>query len=205
MNLTQKGILAPVALHASRTEAALYVASAMSPADAVSTRVYRLSTQDLSGPPASIIVNHVGHVTGITQADDGALWVAGLTMQPPEGLVTPGTPPFYHARLARVEPGCSSAVQAVPLACCDAGLPVSILWTGVGPAEVPADLDDDGDVDLDDFGLFQPCVSGPGISPAPGCEDRDCDADRDVDQSDFGLFQRCFSGAGKPTNSGCAD
>ncbi|MBP7937433.1 MAG: Ig-like domain-containing protein [Phycisphaerae bacterium] len=32
-----------------------------------------------------------------------------------------------------------------------------------------ADLDDDGDVDMSDFGLFQRCFSGPGAHPDPAC------------------------------------
>lgn len=65
------------------------------------------------------------------------------------------------------------------------------------------DFDCDGDVDLDDFGLFQVCISGPGISLTPGCQTRDFDVDDDVDQSDFGAFQRCYSGAGNPPDPSC--
>ncbi|GMU23640.1 MAG: hypothetical protein AMXMBFR13_37180 [Phycisphaerae bacterium] len=68
------------------------------------------------------------------------------------------------------------------------------------------DFDFDGDVDQDDFGLFQACATGPQNGPPPrGCDDRDLDGDGDVDQSDFGFFQRCISGAGVAGEPGCAE
>jgi len=68
-----------------------------------------------------------------------------------------------------------------------------------------ADYDMDCDVDIDDFALFESCVSGPGVPLTPGCEDRDLDQDGDVDQTDFGRFQRCYSGANQPPTPGCDD
>jgi hypothetical protein len=41
------------------------------------------------------------------------------------------------------------------------------------PPFVPGDLDRDGDVDQDDFGIFQRCGSGPGIPGDPDCDDYD--------------------------------
>ena len=70
---------------------------------------------------------------------------------------------------------------------------------------VPADLDGDGDVDLDDFSIFQACASGPAI-PHNGtrtCQTADLDHDGAVDQVDFGLFQRCYSGTGKLADPNC--
>lgn len=80
-----------------------------------------------------------------------------------------------------------------------------------------ADLDCDGDVDLDDFTLFLPCASGPSVpydaaNPPPGCllvPDHegfiraDFDRDGDVDQDDFGRFQRCFGGEGRAPVAAC--
>jgi hypothetical protein len=61
---------------------------------------------------------------------------------------------------------------------------------------VPADLDGDGDVDQSDFGLFQACLSGPGIPQIdPRCESMRLDTDTDVDIDDFGILQACMSGA----------
>jgi hypothetical protein len=58
------------------------------------------------------------------------------------------------------------------------------------------DCDDDGDVDLPDFGQFQICFSG-SDAPAPaGCECADLDGDSDVDLVDFASFQVAFTGPG---------
>jgi hypothetical protein len=53
------------------------------------------------------------------------------------------------------------------------------------------DVDRDGDVDLDDAAVFVPCMSGPGIGPAP-CAYPDVDLDDDVDLADLAAFQIGF-------------
>ncbi len=56
----------------------------------------------------------------------------------------------------------------------------------------------DGDVDQEDFGAFQACISGTGLQRPPGCEDADANTDGDVDQDDFAAFQSCMSGPNVP-------
>jgi hypothetical protein len=73
------------------------------------------------------------------------------------------------------------------------------------PPVIPGDFDYDGDVDNNDFGLFEDCTSGPNTPLIPGCEDKDLDIDNDVDQEDYGVFQRCISGDGNPGDPNCAD
>ncbi len=60
------------------------------------------------------------------------------------------------------------------------------------------DLDNDGDVDLSDFGYLQRCYSGSGVAPIAGCENADLDGDNDVDANDFNAFRNCFGGANRP-------
>ncbi|HOW73663.1 MAG TPA: hypothetical protein PKY77_23940 [Phycisphaerae bacterium] len=81
------------------------------------------------------------------------------------------------------------------------------------------DFDGDGDVDMDDFGRFQACVTGPAMPYTPasllaGCTlyrdangriPADFDKDTDVDQEDFGVFQRCYSGPGGLPDPACVD
>ena len=62
----------------------------------------------------------------------------------------------------------------------------------------PADLDRDSDVDQEDFGHFQACLSGSGQPPPAGCDDADLDADGDVDQADFSTFSSHLAGADVP-------
>jgi hypothetical protein len=61
-----------------------------------------------------------------------------------------------------------------------------------------ADLDADGDVDQEDFGLFQACLAGSGQSYSPACASADLEGDGDVDQDDFGLFSTCMRGSNQP-------
>ncbi len=66
----------------------------------------------------------------------------------------------------------------------------------VSPSAYDGDFDNDDDVDQEDFGFFQACLTGAGVSQTlPECEPAHLDEDGDVDQSDFAIFQFCFSGA----------
>ncbi len=64
----------------------------------------------------------------------------------------------------------------------------------------PGDMDDDDDVDLDDYVVFAPCMAGPNETlPPAGCHYldfacADLDDDGDVDAADFAWFQRAFLG-----------
>ncbi len=63
------------------------------------------------------------------------------------------------------------------------------------PRGTPADRNDDGDVDLEDFGLFAACFNGPNLPAAQAdCNDGDFDRDADVDLDDFTRFAACFNG-----------
>ncbi len=68
----------------------------------------------------------------------------------------------------------------------------------------PADHDNDGDVDLDDFASYQTCLTGSGqtITNAD-CFWADLDGDWDADHVDLSLFLGCMSGPGTPPPSGC--
>lgn len=57
------------------------------------------------------------------------------------------------------------------------------------------DLDYDGDVDADDFGLLAPCLLGPSVPATGDCENADLDADTDCDLADFAVFQLVFEPA----------
>jgi hypothetical protein len=80
------------------------------------------------------------------------------------------------------------------------------LTVSLNVSHKPADYDGDGDVDQEDFGVFQACFTGPGSTiSVPRCTEADFDDDDDVDQDDFGRFQQCMSGAGVPSDPSCTE
>ncbi|MEP0841265.1 MAG: immunoglobulin domain-containing protein [Phycisphaerae bacterium] len=99
----------------------------------------------------------------------------------------------------------------------DAGSYRCVVTGGCGPAisnaaaltvGAPGDLDGDGDVDLDDFGLLQACMDATTIRPAdPRCADANLDKDPfgAVTQADLAIFRKCLTGAEKPADPACAN
>lgn len=68
-----------------------------------------------------------------------------------------------------------------------------------GTSGQKADFDQDGDVDLSDFGFFQTCFNGPNRpTPFTSCVLSDFDGDDDVDLSDFSVLLSCFNGPNRP-------
>jgi hypothetical protein len=81
----------------------------------------------------------------------------------------------------------------------------SATLTVSGPPVVPGDFNDDSDVDQEDFGHLQICLTGTGGgSPAPGCEDANLDGDNDVDGNDAVKFLQCMSAANVWGDPDCA-
>jgi len=73
------------------------------------------------------------------------------------------------------------------------------------PPPIPGDFDGDYDVDQEDFGHLQACLSGSGVATVPGCQDADFDGDEDADQADLSSFGGCMSGANVIADPHCAD
>jgi len=67
----------------------------------------------------------------------------------------------------------------------------------------PGDFDLDNDVDQEDFGRFQECISGSGTLYEPGCLRADFDKDNDVDLEDFVKFQACVTGPNVQLDKNC--
>jgi hypothetical protein len=67
-------------------------------------------------------------------------------------------------------------------------------WAGVpAAAPIPGDCTGNGVVDLDDFDIIAPCLSGPDVTLTPYCGCADLDGDGDGDLADFAALQRGFA------------
>ncbi len=72
------------------------------------------------------------------------------------------------------------------------------------PPQIPGDFDRDGDVDQEDFGHLQVCMTGPYTGRIrPGCENAIMDGDHDIDDLDFERFYGCHRGADTPADPDC--
>lgn len=69
--------------------------------------------------------------------------------------------------------------------------------------KAPVDYDLDDDVDQNDYGHLQSCLSGSFVAPADDCVDADLDEDDDVDGRDLELFLGCWSGPAMPAVVEC--
>lgn len=72
------------------------------------------------------------------------------------------------------------------------------------PARI-ADFDNDGDVDMADFGHLQQCYTTPGAFLPPSCANADFTNDGEVTQDDLGVFMTCLSGANVPAHPECTE
>jgi hypothetical protein len=86
----------------------------------------------------------------------------------------------------------------------DAGRYYAAGATAAATPAGPGDLDRDGDVDQDDFGWLQRCLSGSYTAqPDPACRDARLDGDEDVDDADIRLFLLCVSRPNVPSDPEC--
>ncbi len=70
------------------------------------------------------------------------------------------------------------------------------LFGGFWFGQSPCDCNEDGGINLFDYGDFEACASGPdGGLVGPSCACFDLDGDKDVDLADYGEFQRRFGGS----------
>ena len=130
----------------------------------------------------------------------------GLTSQDPlccDPSCYEGPQPGHAHCVAPPEcPGCPQACCLPGGACndmapvdCEAqqGAPQGPGSTCAAIGECPdGDFDNDGDVDLWDFGVFQQCFGQTGLSPL--CAIGDFDADDTIDLDDYGVFQAWLTG-----------
>ncbi|GMU19923.1 MAG: hypothetical protein AMXMBFR13_00270 [Phycisphaerae bacterium] len=153
-------------------------------------------------PNDSFTVQNTGGGTLTYSMTDNADW---LSVSPSSGASTGEvdtinviydvdelSPDEYNATITISAPGATNTPQTIP-----------IQLTVTSPRYL-GDFDEDLDVDLEDFGHFQLCLTGPGVIQSDSeCADTRLDHDPDVDQEDFGIFQACLSGANRRPPDEC--
>jgi len=86
------------------------------------------------------------------------------------------------------------------------GTPAGRPVVPTGCPKVAGDFDLDGDVDQEDFGHLQACLTGPGMTQdEPACLSARLDGDDDVDQSDVQQLTNCWSGPDILADPACGD
>ena len=81
-----------------------------------------------------------------------------------------------------------------------------MLTVNVTVKSVKPDFDEDLDVDLQDFGHLQWCLSGVNVPQDESvCQDARLDGDTDVDGDDILIFLGCMTGADIPVDMTCDD
>jgi subtilisin-like proprotein convertase family protein len=110
-------------------------------------------------------------------------------------LVLQVDPAFVDgARIVRYQvlltPGACGGSGTVEVSDCAGNVSTVVIGLGLS---LKGDLDDDGDIDLGDYELFDGCLAGPGVPIVGcGCYPADFDGDTDVDLEDFAGFMEAF-------------
>jgi len=117
-----------------------------------------------------------------------------------EQSAAPGsTDEYIHSGLSNGETYYYTAFAHTSLPAYSSGL------NALATPHVPGDFDHDNDIDIQDFGSFQLCLTGSFVSQEdPACIDALMDNDDDVDQDDVVLFKGCLSGANVVADLSCA-
>jgi len=160
-----------------------------------------VTTWEVDPPDDSFTVTNAGGGTLNYTITDGVNW---LSVLPDSGSST-GEPDTIQViyEVAGLSVGTHNAT--ITVADPNAGNSPQTVAVHLLVNPIPGDFDVDFDVDQEDFGHFQVCLSGPGVAQ----NDQDClnarlDEDEDVDRDDFVVFMGCVSGAGVPALPTCA-
>ena len=101
--------------------------------------------------------------------------------------------------VSSVDGGDNAAYRCVVTGFCGTVVSGEAILTLAPTSYAAGDFDEDGDVDLYDFTVFQLCFNGPNRSASESCvADADFDNDTDVDLADFAWFQGCYNGPNRP-------
>lgn len=181
-----------------------FISTAPTPEITLSTSSIVRSIQIGSDLPADTftVANSGGATLQYTISDD-APWLSvapdsGTSTGEPDSIgVTYGVAGLalgtYAATITVADPNAINSPQNIAVTC-----------RVVPTFAMRSDFDDDGDVDVEDFGRFQLCYTDTGQAPpVAACADADQNEDGLVDRVDFTIFQACLSGPGRPASPSC--
>ena len=171
LNLIDRSIPAPSAMHISDDGNTLYLTSSQNSPVATASTLVGLSTVDLT-EVRSVTINDMGHLTTITQdPTNGTVWAAGFKMANIPQYPDPSYPPFYYPYLAEVPIGSDDPVQAVALSgASNMSLPMSMVWIGATADQCGgADMDGNDLVNLTDLSMMLSYWLNTGCIPPDGC------------------------------------
>ncbi len=190
--LDRLDIVAPIAMCVSRKYPRLYMASSLTAPDAVSSKLYCMSTltwkidhtctiNDAGGSQRGM-----GHITGITEDPaTGSLWVTGFVMTNIPGTISTISSPFYAASLATVPQGSAGTYTGHALDTPSLALPLSIVW--LGSQHVSGDINGDSAVNIGDLQLLA-AAWGSRDGSDNWSSDADCNADGYVNVRDLQIL-----------------
>lgn len=125
-----------------------------------------------------------------------------ITFRPVPGMVQPMTGDGYLSAANN-----KGVLEHLAFTAVDTAGPLTVYIDSIEqPCLAAADFDQDGDVDLDDFGHLQMCLTGTAVPQnSAECQDAKLAGNSYVDGSDLALFAACLSGANVPAEPACAE
>jgi Tol biopolymer transport system component len=129
--------------------------------------------------------------------DDGRIWINGMLLY---GDIVPGANSFYSLDVSTYLKAGDNLIAARGLDYDGGSSAGFAALMEIAPVITYGDIDEDGDVDLTDYAVFQACFNGPNrpFAALTYCPQADADNDADVDLKGFIEFQGCFNGSNRP-------
>lgn len=166
------------------------------------SQIHRNVMQGDAPPTDSFMISNTGQATLFYTISDDADW---LSVSPAQGM---NNGLAESVQISYDLDGVGLGQHTATVSVIGSGAlnsPQSVTVTLVVLQGIPGDFDGDSDVDQEDFGRFQACLTGIAGGVPAGCERANLDFDNDVDKNDYQKFFHCLTGPNLPGEADCAD